>query len=47
LNFGPSVIGCVEGFIDRLEKLKAQLLKKEILYYNHKKNLQQTFWQKI
>jgi len=28
LNFGPSVIGCVEGFIGRLEKLKAQLLKK-------------------
>jgi len=28
LNFGPSGIGCVEGFIDRLEKLKAQLLKK-------------------
>ena len=28
MNFGPSVIGCVEGFIGRLEKLKAQLLKK-------------------
>ena len=28
MNFGPFVIGCVEGFIDRLEKLKAQLLKK-------------------
>jgi len=28
LNFGPSCIGCVEGFIGRLEKLKAQLLKK-------------------
>ena len=28
MNFGPFVIGCVEGFIGRLEKLKAQLLKK-------------------
>jgi len=43
LNFGPSVIGCVEGFIDRLEKLKAQLLKKKEILYGHKK----TFWQKI
>jgi len=47
LNFGPSVIGCVEGFIGRLEKLKAQLLKKKEILYNQKKNLQQTFWQKI
>ena len=37
MNFGPSCIGCVEGFIGRLEKLKAQLLKKTNFIRSQKK----------
>ena len=47
LNFGPSVIGCVEGFIGRLEKLKGATIEKKRNFIQSKKNLQQTFWQKI
>ena len=39
MNFGPSGIGCVEGFIDRLEKLKAQLLKRRNFIQSQKKIL--------
>jgi len=46
LNFGPSVIGCVEGFIGRLEKLKGATIEKRN-FIRSQKNLQQTFWQKI
>ena len=37
MNFGPSVIGCVEGFIGRLEKLKSATIEKKKFYTMTKK----------
>jgi len=37
LNFGPSVIGCVEGFIGRLEKLKGATIEKRNFIRSQKK----------
>lgn len=37
MNFRPSVIGCVEGFIDRLEEIKSATIEKKKFYTITKK----------
>ena len=43
MNFGPFVIGCVEGFIGRLEKLKGATIEKKRNFIQSKKKLATNF----